>query len=69
MIMESIGIEELNNEEAKQYVGGVIFVTIIMVIGIIGNMHVLFIYTLRIRQEKEIKPFDTYTVYFVLLRF
>ncbi|XP_052092304.1 growth hormone secretagogue receptor type 1-like [Mytilus californianus] len=46
-------LEELNHEEAKQYVGGIIFVTIIMIIGIIGNLHVLFVYTFRMKPSNH----------------
>ncbi|XP_076093462.1 putative G-protein coupled receptor 34 [Mytilus galloprovincialis] len=53
MLNEVMLLEELNHEEAKQYVGGVIFVTIIMIIGIIGNLHVLFIYTLRMKPSNH----------------
>ena len=46
-------LNELNFEEAKQYIGGVVFVTIIMVIGIIGNAHVLFVYTFRMKPSNH----------------
>lgn len=46
-------LEDLNHEEAKQYVGGVVFVTIIMTIGIIGNAHVLFVYTCRMKPSNH----------------
>jgi hypothetical protein len=39
-------LQDLNYEEAKQYIGGVVFVSIIMIIGIIGNLHVLYVYKL-----------------------
>lgn len=44
---------ELNRKEAEQYLGGVIFVTVVMVVGIIGNMHVLFVYTFRIQRSNH----------------
>ncbi|CAG2209146.1 unnamed protein product [Mytilus edulis] len=53
MVNVGMLLEELNHEEAKQYVGGVIFVTIIMIIGIIGNLHVLFIYTFRMKPSNH----------------
>lgn len=46
-------LEKLNYEEAKQYVGGVVFVSILMVVGIIGNIHVLFIYTFRMKPSNH----------------
>lgn len=46
-------LEELNAEEAKQYVGGVIFVTILMVIGIVGNVHVLWIYAFQMKPSNH----------------
>ncbi|XP_052092306.1 neuropeptide S receptor-like [Mytilus californianus] len=51
--MDNKGLEELNNEEAKQYIGGIIFVTIIMIIGVIGNLHVLFVYTFRMKPSNH----------------
>ena len=53
MVTEGMLLEELNQEEAKQYVGGIIFVTIVMIIGIIGNLHVLFVYTFRIKPSNH----------------
>ena len=46
-------LEELNAEEAKVYVGGIVFVSILMVIGIIGNLHVLFVYGFRMKQSNH----------------
>ena len=48
---ESESLEDLNNEEAKQYIGGVFFVSIAMVVGIIGNIHVLVVYKFRMKQS------------------
>ena len=42
-------LQDLNYQEAKQYIGGVVFVSIIMIIGIIGNLHVLYVYSFRIK--------------------
>lgn len=42
-------LEDLNEEEAKYNIGGVIFVSVTMVLGIIGNLHVLVIYAFRIK--------------------
>ncbi|XP_071156967.1 neuropeptide Y receptor type 2-like isoform X2 [Mytilus edulis] len=53
MVNEGMLLEELNQEEAKQYVGGIIFVTFLMIIGIIGNLHVLFVYTFRIKPSNH----------------
>ena len=46
-------LEDLNYEEAKQNIGGVVLVSIIMIIGIIGNLHVLFVYTFRIKTSNH----------------
>ncbi|KAK3590703.1 hypothetical protein CHS0354_008042 [Potamilus streckersoni] len=46
---EEITLRELNDEEAKQYIGGAVFVSILMIIGIIGNLHVLYVYTLKMK--------------------
>ncbi|CAC5369289.1 CCKAR [Mytilus coruscus] len=51
--MDNKGLEELNNEEANQNIGGIIFVTIIMIIGIIGNLHVLFVYIFRMKPSNH----------------
>ncbi|KAL4237697.1 hypothetical protein ACF0H5_002412 [Mactra antiquata] len=37
-------IEDLNAEEAKQNIGGVVFVAILMIVGFVGNLHVLIVY-------------------------
>lgn len=46
-------LDYLNSEEAKQYVGGVVFVSIIMVIGIVGNVHVLLVYSLFMKPSNH----------------
>ena len=46
-------IEELNIEEAKQYIGGVVFVSILMVMGIIGNVHVIFVYAFKMKPSNH----------------
>jgi hypothetical protein len=46
-------LSELNHEEAKQYIGGVVFVSIIMVFGFVGNLHVLLVYTFRIKPSNH----------------
>ncbi|KAL4237564.1 hypothetical protein ACF0H5_002278 [Mactra antiquata] len=43
--MDEVTIEELNFEEAKLHVGGVVFVAILMFVGFVGNLHVLIVYT------------------------
>ena len=42
-------LEALNYEESKQHIGGVVFVSIMMIFGIIGNLHVLFVYMFRMK--------------------
>lgn len=49
--MSQSELEVLNEEEARQYIGGVIFVFILMVIGIIGNFHVLVVYIFRMKRS------------------
>ena len=46
-------LEDLNYEEAKQFIGGVVFVSIIMIIGIIGNLHVLYVYSFRMKPSNH----------------
>ena len=48
-----ITLEELNAEEAAVYVGGVVFVSILMVLGIIGNLHVIFVYGFRMKPSNH----------------
>ena len=50
-------LEELNIQSAKQYRGGFIFVSILMVIGIIGNVHVLYVYAFRIKNASNHRTF------------
>ena len=40
-------LNELNNEKAKEFLGGVVFVSVMMVLGVLGNVHVLYIYFTR----------------------
>ena len=44
-------LEELNSEEAKLYLGGVVFVSILMTIAIVGNSHVLLVYGFRMKSS------------------
>ena len=46
-------IDELNQEEAKQYIGGVAFVAIIMIFGFVGNLHVILVYAFRIKPSNH----------------
>jgi hypothetical protein len=46
-------LSKLNQEEAKQYIGGVVFVTIIMIFGFVGNLHVLLVYAFRIKPSNH----------------
>lgn len=43
----------LNAKEAREHVGGVVFVTILMVLGIIGNVHVLVVYAFRMKPSNH----------------
>jgi formate-dependent nitrite reductase membrane component NrfD len=46
---ENEQLQELNREEAEYYVGGVLFVSITMMIGTIGNIHVLVVYAFKMK--------------------
>ena len=46
-------IEELNNEQANLYLGGTVLVCLLSGFGIIGNIHVLLIYTFRMKQSNH----------------
>jgi hypothetical protein len=53
MLVLTKELQDLNYEEAKQYIGGVVFVSIIMIIGIIGNLHVLYVYSFRMKPSNH----------------
>ncbi|KAH3851329.1 hypothetical protein DPMN_093809 [Dreissena polymorpha] len=46
-------LARLNHEEAKQYVGGVVFVALLMTAGIFGNLHVLYVYVFRMKSSNH----------------
>jgi hypothetical protein len=46
---ENEQLQELNREEAEYYIGGVVFVSITIMIGTIGNLHVLVVYAFRMK--------------------
>lgn len=46
-------LEELNTEEAKQHIGGVVFVSMMMVVGFVGNLHVLLVYSLYMKPSNH----------------
>ncbi|XP_053374019.1 5-hydroxytryptamine receptor-like [Mercenaria mercenaria] len=53
MFSKNLSITELNLEEAKQYIGGVVFVAIIMAVGFVGNLHVLLVYAFRMKPSNH----------------
>jgi hypothetical protein len=64
---ENEQLQELNREEAEYYVGGVLFVSITMMIGTIGNIHVLVVYAFRMKPSNPrifILKLFTYLRYF-----
>ncbi|KAH3851344.1 hypothetical protein DPMN_093824 [Dreissena polymorpha] len=46
-------LARLNHEEAKQYVGGIVFVALLMTAGIFGNLHVLYVYVFRMKSSNH----------------
>lgn len=46
-------LEELNSEEAKLYLGGFVFVSVLMVFGIVGNLHVILVYGFRMKPSNH----------------
>ncbi|OWF41311.1 neuropeptide S receptor-like [Mizuhopecten yessoensis] len=44
---QSFTIEELNDMYIKQKIGGIVFVTLLMIIGVIGNAHVLYLFAFK----------------------
>ncbi|KAL3891624.1 hypothetical protein ACJMK2_003878 [Sinanodonta woodiana] len=46
-----LSLEELNQNVARKNLGGVIFVSILMVIGLIGNVHILYVYAFKFKSS------------------
>lgn len=46
-------LEQYNLEYRRQYYGAVVLLIILMVLGIVGNLHVLFVYTYRMKQTNQ----------------
>ena len=46
-------LEELNSEEVSKHVGGIIFVSVLMVTGLIGNIHVLIVFGLKMKPSNH----------------
>jgi len=46
-------LHELNDAKARENMGGVVLISLIMVVGIIGNLHVLVVYSLRIKPSNH----------------
>lgn len=42
-----------NEKAARVHIGGIIFVATLMVVGVVGNSHVLFIYTFRAKPSNR----------------
>ena len=53
-------LSELNSKETSKHIGGIIFISVLMVTGVFGNSHVLAIY------GRKIKPSNHRTFIFVL---
>ena len=52
-VSTGLTLDELNEEETQYYMGGTIFVGILAATGIIGNIHVLLIYTFYMKQSNH----------------
>ena len=46
-------LDKANEEAASVHIGGVIFVAVLMVIGVLGNLHVLFVYLFRTKSSNR----------------
>lgn len=46
-------LSELNAEEAQKYMGGTILVSTLAILGLIGNLHVLFVYIWRMKPSNH----------------
>lgn len=46
-------LTRLNDEEARVYIGGVVFVSILMVLGVVGNLHVLLVYLFYMKSSNH----------------
>ncbi|KAL3891643.1 hypothetical protein ACJMK2_003895 [Sinanodonta woodiana] len=52
-INEGLTLEEINDAIAKTHIGGAVFVGILMIIGFVGNFHVLLIYTFKTKPSNH----------------
>lgn len=52
-IREGLSLEDINDGIAITHIGGAVFVGILMLIGFVGNLHVLFIYALRTKPSNH----------------
>ncbi|KAK3578428.1 hypothetical protein CHS0354_035632 [Potamilus streckersoni] len=52
-IREGLTLEEINDAIAKTHIGGAVFVGILMLIGFVGNLHVLLIYSFRTKPSNH----------------
>ncbi|KAK3578938.1 hypothetical protein CHS0354_035570 [Potamilus streckersoni] len=50
---EDLTLEEINDAIAETHIGGAIFVGILMLIGFVGNLHVILIYSIRKKQSNH----------------
>ena len=46
-------LDKLNSEEQEKMVGGIIFVGVLMLFGIVGNVHVLYVFSRKIKQSNH----------------
>lgn len=52
-VSTGLTLEQLNEEEQKYYIGGTIFVSILAATGIVGNIHVLLVYSCFIKPSNH----------------
>ena len=49
----TMSLAELNSEEMSKHVGGIIFVSFLMIIGLIGNIHVLIVFGMKMKPSNH----------------
>lgn len=46
-------ITQYNTDETKQYYGAIVLLSIFLVFGVVGNIHVLFVYAFRMKRSNQ----------------
>ena len=46
-------LDRLNSEEKEKMIGGIVFVSVLMLFGIIGNIHIMYVFSRKINQSNH----------------